>query len=85
MKPNQPNHSRKAPSMTNGTLCGRNGCVPKPLRLPMISTITSAAIAALIWTTVPPAKSWAAAPIAWEIAPSPDSRPLFQTMCAIGA
>ena len=36
LKPNQPNHSRAAPSITNGRLCGRIGSLPKPLRLPMI-------------------------------------------------
>ena len=28
LKPNQPNHSNPAPSMTNGTLCGRMACRP---------------------------------------------------------
>ena len=70
--------------MTIGTLCGRIGCVPNPLRRPMMSTTISAAAAALMCTTVPPAKSWAEAPIAWEIAPSGDSRPPFHTMWASG-
>src|SRR6201999_240945 len=57
LKPNQPNHSRPAPSSTSGRLCGRIGSLPQPRRLP--STIASARPAdpALTWTTVPPAKS----------------------------
>src|ERR1700730_2678068 len=34
LNPNQPNHSNPAPSITNGTLCGRNSAVGQPLRLP---------------------------------------------------
>ena len=30
LKPNQPNHSRPAPSIVNGTLCGRSGSLPNP-------------------------------------------------------
>src|SRR5438445_2981234 len=30
LKPNQPNHSRPTPSITNGTLCGRIGSFLKP-------------------------------------------------------
>ena len=80
LKPNQPNHRIAAPSMTNGMLCGRwLGSLPKPLRLPMISTRISAATPALMWTTVPPAKS-IAGPRAWPIAPSGPNSPPPQTM-----
>src|SRR5690348_7866120 len=34
LKPNQPNHSRPAPSMTNGRLCGLNCALGQPFRLP---------------------------------------------------
>ncbi|MNW61080.1 hypothetical protein D3C74_391140 [compost metagenome] len=57
LKPNQPNHRSAAPSITNGRLWGRMGSLPKPLRLPMISASTRPATPALMWTTVPPAKS----------------------------
>ena len=40
LKPNQPNHSRPAPRMTSGRLCGRIGSFFQPIRLP--STIASA-------------------------------------------
>ncbi len=33
LKPYQPNHSRPAPSITNGRLCGRIGVVGQPLAL----------------------------------------------------
>src|SRR6202000_37402 len=57
LNPNQPNHSKPAPSITYVTFCGRNSVVGPPLRLP--STIASArpATPELIWTAVPPAKS----------------------------
>ena len=56
LKPNQPNHSRPAPSTTIGTSCGS---VPEPLmwRRPIIRATTSAETPELMWTTVPPAKS----------------------------
>src|SRR6201984_617468 len=34
LNPYQPNHSKPAPSITNGTLCGRIGVVGQPLRRP---------------------------------------------------
>src|SRR5947209_6061234 len=34
LNPNQPNHSRPAPSATNGTLCGRKLSLGQPTRLP---------------------------------------------------
>ncbi len=57
LKPNQPNHSRPTPSITNGTLCGRIGSRPKPTRLPSTSAIARPAAPALMCTAVPPAKS----------------------------
>jgi len=82
LKPNQPNHSRAAPSMTNGRLCGRMTSLPKPLRLPTTRASTRAATPALMCTTVPPAKSIGAAMDA--NGPSPESSPPPQTMWAIG-
>ena len=57
LKPNQPNHSRPAPIIVSGTLCGRIATLPKPRRLPTTRARTRPAIPALMWTTVPPAKS----------------------------
>ena len=57
LNPNQPNHSRPAPIMTTGTLCGRMAILPKPSRLPTMIARTRPAMPALMWTTVPPAKS----------------------------
>src|SRR4051794_35224348 len=36
LKPNQPNHSSPAPSMTRVRLCGRIGSLRQPIRFPMI-------------------------------------------------
>ena len=55
LKPNQPNHSRPAPIIVSGRLCGRMASLPKPSRLPITSTSTRPAMPALMWTTVPPA------------------------------
>ena len=81
LKPNQPNHSSAAPSMTNGRLCGRIGSLPKPLRLPITRASTRAATPALMWTTVPPAKSIGATVAAPSVTPKilaarPSSEPL---------
>ncbi len=57
LKPNQPNQSRPAPSITRGRLCGRIGSFLKPTRLPMTRMTPRAAAPALMWTAVPPAKS----------------------------
>src|SRR5919199_1762780 len=57
LKPNQPNHSRPAPSITNGRLCGLNCAFGQPLRLPSTSASARPAAPALMWTAVPPAKS----------------------------
>ena len=83
LKPNQPNHSRAAPSMTSGRLWGFIGSLPKPLRAPTTRARTRPATPALMWTTVPPAKSTGSAIAAKG--PSPLSRPPPQTMWARGA
>src|SRR5947209_2494642 len=57
LNPNQPNHSRPAPSATIGTLCGRKLVPGQPLRLPNTSASARAAEPALMCTAVPPAKS----------------------------
>src|SRR6266508_152562 len=57
LKPNQPNHSRPAPSATIGTLCGLNLSLGQPTRLPRTRASARAADPALMWTAVPPAKS----------------------------
>src|SRR5688500_10334104 len=54
LKPNQPNHSRPAPSNTNGTLCGSSDDDGYSCRLPTTIAATSAADAAFTCTTVPP-------------------------------
>ncbi len=77
LKPSQPNQRRPAPRMAKGTLCGRtDGCL-RPRRLPSTIAKTSAAAAALMCTTVPPAKSSAPS---WRSQP-----PGAQTQCATGA
>src|ERR671932_1416234 len=83
LKPNQPNHSRPAPSITNGRLCGLNWAFGQPLRLP--STIASArpAAPALMWTAVPPAKS-STPRAASHPAPFPSASPKLKTQCATG-
>ncbi len=48
LKPYQPNHSRPAPSMTNGRLCGRIGVVGQPLRRPRTMASTRPAAPALM-------------------------------------
>ena len=57
LKPNQPNHSSPAPSMTSVMLWGRIGTLPKPCRLPRTRARASPAMPALMWIAVPPAKS----------------------------
>ena len=76
LKPNQPNQSIPAPSRVNGTLCGKIACRAKSLRGFKTRAVTRAAAAALMWTTVPPAKS---------SAPIFASHPPPQTQCATGA
>ena len=84
LKPNQPNHSRAAPSITNGRLCGFIGSLAKPFRLPMMIASMKPAIPALMCTTVPPAKSIGVDSHS-AILPPPQSAPPPHTMCAIGA
>ena len=57
LKPNQPNHSRAAPSSMNGRLCGRMGSRGQPRRLPSTMARARPAAPALMCTAVPPAKS----------------------------
>ena len=75
LNPNQPNHSRPAPIMTSGRLCGRIGSRPKPRRLPSTSARASPAAPALMCTAVPPAKSMASSLLAIQ-PPVSDSAPL---------
>src|SRR5699024_10525170 len=82
LKPNQPNHSRAVPSTVIGMLCGLCA-VEKRARRPMMTTSTSAEMPALMWTTVPPAKSMAG-PNRLPIAPDSLSSPSPQTMNASG-
>src|SRR3984957_2829322 len=84
LKPYQPNHSRPAPSITNGTLCGRNSVVGQPLRLPSTIARTKPAVPELIWTAVPPAKSIACSLLAIQ-PPCSDANPSnAKTQCATG-
>src|ERR1700712_4801608 len=57
LNPYQPNHSRPAPSITNGRLCGRMGLPGQPLRLPRTRHSAKPATPELMCTAVPPAKS----------------------------
>src|SRR3984957_7375044 len=84
LNPYQPNHSRPAPSITNGTLCGRNSVVGQPLRLPRTIARTRPAVPELIWTAVPPAKSIACSLLAIQ-PPCSDANPSnAKTQCATG-
>jgi ammonium transporter, Amt family len=75
LKPNQPNQSSAAPSAVRAMLEGNMASLPKPMRLPSTSASTSPATPALMWTTVPPAKS---------SAPMEAIQPLPHTQWAIG-
>src|SRR6185503_16529246 len=57
LKPNHPNHRMPVPISVSGSECGGIGCCGQPRRRPSTSTAASAAIAALMCTTAPPAKS----------------------------
>ena len=84
LNPNQPNHSRPAPSITNGTLCGRNSVVGQPLRLPSTIATTRPATPELIWTAVPPAKSIACSLLLIQ-PPCSEAKPsAANTQCATG-
>ena len=88
LNPNQPTQSKEAPIIVMVRLCGGVASLPWPIRFPIMRQPTSPAIPALMWTTVPPAKS---------SAPQPHIRPLssgaltrksgpaqYHTMWAIG-
>jgi hypothetical protein len=77
LKPSQPNQRSPMPRMAKGTLCGSVLGVFRPDRFPSSRAPTSAAAAALMCTTVPPAKS---------STPMPRSQPPgAHTQCATGA
>src|SRR6185436_302277 len=57
LKPNQPNHSIEAPIIVITRLWGGIASRPQPMRLPTTKAPTRPATPALMWTTVPPAKS----------------------------
>ena len=61
LKPNQPTQSSPVPMPVITSECGAIGSFGYPMRLPRISAATSAETPALMWTTVPPAKSSAPA------------------------
>src|SRR5512136_495121 len=71
LNPNQPNQSIAAPRRAKGMFEGSMLYSPNPLRFPMTRAIARAPNPALIWTTVPPAKS--SAPIA-AIKPPPQTQ-----------
>src|ERR1700761_249546 len=84
LNPYQPNHSRPAPSMTNGTLCGRAAFCGQPLRLPSTIASTKPATPALIWTAVPPAKSSACSLLLIQPPWAPVTPSAQNTQCATG-
>ena len=57
LNPNHPTQSIEAPTTVSTRLFGGIGVPGWPLRRPMTRHSTRAAIPALTWTTVPPAKS----------------------------
>src|SRR5205085_5523124 len=57
LKPNQPNQRMPVPISVHGRAWGGMASLGQPFRLPITRMRTSAAIPALMWTTVPPAKS----------------------------
>ena len=84
LNPYQPNHSRPAPSITNGTLCGRNNVPGQPLRFPRTIASTRPAVPELIWTAVPPAKSMACSLFAIQPPCSAVTPSKEKTQCATG-
>src|SRR5450432_4067726 len=82
LNPNQPTHSKHAPTKLSTRLCGGIGCLGKPVRLPKYNAHTKAETPELMCTTVPPAKSKVG-----NFPPSAAFRkpPFPQTMCARGA
>src|SRR2546428_13868147 len=57
LKPNQPNHSTDAPSITYGMLFGRLSKRPMPPLLPITRAAATAGTPPAAWTTKPPAQS----------------------------
>src|SRR5580704_11674914 len=57
LNPNQPTHSRQAPTKLSTRLCGFMATVGYPTRFPKYSAHTSADTPDVMCTTVPPAKS----------------------------
>src|SRR5579883_1230529 len=57
LKPNHPNHRIPAPRTVKGTLCGGIGSLGQPRLRPRAAARAAPPMAALMWTTVPPAKS----------------------------
>ena len=76
LKPNQPTHSMLAPIIVSAGLCGGIWLCGKWRRLPTITAQTRAAVPAVAWTTMPPAKS---------ITPQPAMMPPPQTQWVTGA
>src|SRR5690606_18207633 len=72
LKPNQPIHSKPAPSTVNGILAGSAGYRPYPRLGPITFAKASAENPAVIWTTVPPAKS--SAPMLRRMPPTPHTQ-----------
>src|ERR1700758_3400814 len=81
LNPNQPTHSKHAPTKLSTTLCGVIDSFGYPTRFPRYSAHTSAETPEVTCTTVPPAKSRQG-----NFPPSEafNSPPLPHTMCAIG-
>src|SRR5689334_6811471 len=88
LKPNQPNHSRLAPSRVNGRLWGRMGSFGQPRRRPATRQRARPAAPALMCTAVPPAKSSAPSLLGLAIQPptaSGETKPSNEnTQCATG-
>src|SRR6478735_5458995 len=86
LKPNQPTHSRPAPTSTSGRLCGLAcSTLGQPELLPRTSASARAAAPAFMCTAVPPAKSMALMPLAIQpptVLPSAESN--ANTQCAMG-
>ena len=75
LKPNQPTHNNPAPATVRAGLWGNISVLGKPIRLPSISATISAETPAVVWTTMPPAKS---------ITPCSAKNPLPQTQRVTG-
>ena len=89
LNPNQPNHSRPAPSITRVRLCGRIGSLRQPSRLPRMIASARPATPALMCTAVPPAKSMAPRllaiqPPVWVTTSLSSVRVKSNTQCATG-